>query len=494
MIEIAIKVLSSLAVFLVFFLFYFRNFTFRRSAFLESGGFFYGLLSASATLVLQRAVDGLIPADASPAVRAFLHASLVEEAVRFFLLYLLLSRSSDTFTAVEGVFTGIMTGLGFAVAENLYYSASFPGYVILLRSLTCIPLHALLSGLMAFYISYGLLRNRRFVFADDSGTEADSEADEDDSADSDDSRQAVRMALQSGRFSVRRFWFYIAAFALPFALHGVYDWILLGGNAAVYLMAPLLLSAFFLLEFRIAQARIIFGRNVLQMIGIDADDLDIILPQREYERRIDELQEAPAENAAFFLWTWQTWRTVAGAAFLATAILIAAVADAAQLYQYVPELSRELFGALFVAFPLTVSLILLFGDKINYLYFRDMMLRTPAIVGLELQREDGTSTPISVLDLRAAGVFLSGAEDFKKFERIRLMFGELHSGRRESDGVPGAHGPIYVEAVVSWSNRRNRSLPVGHVCRFEHRPFRFAVYRLRYQWAKFVRRLTDLGA
>jgi RsiW-degrading membrane proteinase PrsW (M82 family) len=493
MIEIAIKVISSLAVFLVFFLFYFRNFTFRRSAFLESGGFFYGLLSASATLLLQRAVDPLIPADAGPALRAFLHASLTEELVRFALLYWLLSRSSDTFTAVEGVFTGIMTGLGFAVAENLYYSASFPGYVILLRSLTCIPLHALLSGLMAFYISYGLLRNRRFVFADDSGTEEQSE-EPDAPAGGDDERRSVRLALQSGRFSVRRFWFYIAAFALPFALHGVYDWILLGGNAAVYLMAPLLLGAFLLLEFRIAQARIIFGRNVLQMIGIDADDLDIILPQREYERRIDELQEAPAENTAFFLGTWQAWRTVAGAAFLAAAILIAAFAEAGQLYQRVPELSRELFRALFVAFPLTVSLILLLGDKINYLYFRDMMLRTPAIVGLELRREDGTSTPISVLDLRAAGVFLSGAEDFKKFERVRLMFGELRSGRRESDGVPGAHGPISVEAVVSWSNRRNRSLPVGHVCRFEHRPFRFALYRLRYQWAKFLRRLADLGA
>lgn len=491
MIEIAIKVLSSLAVFLVFFLFYFRNFTFRRSAFLESGGFFYGLLSASATLALQRAVDGFIPADASPALRAFLHASLTEEAVRFLLLYVLLSRSSDTFTAVEGVFTGIMTGLGFAVAENLYYSASFPGYVILLRSLTCIPLHALLSGLMAFYISYGLLRNRRFVFADDSGPDADDENDA--PADGDDASRSVRMALQSGRFSVRRFWFYFAAFALPFGLHGLYDWILLGGKAAVYFMAPLLLLAFLLLEFRIAQARIIFGRNVLQMIGIDADDLDIVLPQREYERRIDELQETAAENSAFFLWNWQPWRTVAGALFLTAALVIAALAGPAQLYQRVPELSRELFGALFVAFPLTVSLILLFGDKINYLYFRDMMLRTPAIVGLELRREDGSTTPISVLDLRAAGVFLSGAEEFKKFERIRLMFGELRTGRRESDGVPGAHRPIFVEAVVSWSNRRNRSLPVGHICRFERRPFRFAAYRLRYQWAKFLRRLSDLG-
>jgi hypothetical protein len=52
MLEITVKVLSSLAVFLVFFLFYFRNFTFRRSALLESGGFFYGLLRASATLVV----------------------------------------------------------------------------------------------------------------------------------------------------------------------------------------------------------------------------------------------------------------------------------------------------------------------------------------------------------------------------------------------------------------------------------------------------------
>ncbi len=487
MIEIAVKVLSSVAVFLVFFLFYFRNFTFRRSAFLESGGFFYGLLSASATLVVQRAVDPFIPADASPALRAFLHAALVEEIVRFVLLYFLLSRSSDTFTAIEGVFTGIMAGLGFAVAENLYYSASFPGYVILLRSLTCIPLHALLSGLMAYFISYGLLRNRRFVFAD-----ADT-SDEDEPGQIDEARRSVRTALQSGRFSVRRFWFFACAFALPFGLHGLYDWMLLGGNAAVYLIAPLLLLAFLLLEFRIARARIIFGRNVLQMIGIDADDLDIILPQREYERRIDELQESSTENAGFFLWNWQPWRTFAGAAFLAAAILIAVLAHPVQLYQLVPELSQQLFRALFVVFPLTVGLILLFGDKLNYSYFQDMMLRTPAIVGLELRRENGASSPISVLDLRAAGVFLSGAEDFQKFERVRLTFGEPRGGGRESDGVPGAHAPISVDAVVSWSNRRNRSLPVGHVCRFEHRAFRFALYRLLYQWTKFLRRLGDLG-
>ncbi|MBX7057664.1 MAG: PrsW family intramembrane metalloprotease [Leptospirales bacterium] len=479
--ESVVKVAAPLGVFAVFFFAYFRHFVFRRSIILQSRAFFLGLFSASLTMLVQRALHQLLPADNSPLIEAFLHASAIEELVRFLFIYNVLRRSSETFTAVEGVFDGILIGLGFAVAENLYYAAGFPGYVILLRSLTCIPLHAFLSGIMAWFVSMSLLSSPSFL-----------QLQESESLQATESEAAAASAQRtgSGWLSLRRYRRIFAALFWPILIHGLYDWMILRGGAAVYLISPLLIIGMIWLELTLAQARVQFGRNVLQMIGIDADDLDVALAQREYEKRLDEMQEAPEETPQLLLSVWGPWRTAAGVFFLLAALAAWLLHDPLQLPRRLPDLDGPLIHSLFSLFPAAVAVLLLLSDKINFLYFRDLMLRTPAVCGAAVARQDGREVTLSLFDLRPTGVFLSALESFADGEILTLRFGDLNG--QESDGLPGRWRPISVRGQITWSNRRNRSLPVGHVCRYQSRPLRFIFYRWNYQIVKFVRRLGDL--
>lgn len=465
LLETLIKSGASLGVFVLLFLFYFRHFVFKRSPILQSRAFFLGLLSASLTLLLQQALHQILPRPQAAWIEAFFFASATEEIVRFAFIYYLIRRSSEIFTATEGVFDGILIGLGFAVAENIYYGAAYPGYVILLRSLTCIPLHAFLSGIMAWHISMALLSDRSFL----------------NLAANSNGGAPVHYSSSSRRR-------YLRAFAGPFALHGIYDWLLLSGGPMVYLLGPLLIYCFLRLEFALAHGNVQFGRNVLEMIGIDAQDLDVALAQREYEKRLDEIQEQDDAPDALFRWQWPLWSTLAAIAFLT-------LAAGSLLFQSsfsagVALLSAELYRALFAVFPATAGTILLLSGKLNYLYFRDLMLRTPRICGAGLSRKGKEEQTISLFDLRPSGVFLSGIDDLKAGERVLLRFGDRRG--HERDGLPGRWSEIGIRARITWSNTNNRSLPVGFVCRYESISLRFWAYRLHYQFQKLWRRLHEM--
>ncbi|HMY44223.1 MAG TPA: PrsW family glutamic-type intramembrane protease, partial [Leptospiraceae bacterium] len=124
--EYAARIILSTIPVGLFFALYFRNFVFQRSILWQSKAFFLGMLSSIAAIVIQ----ALLPETASPAVRSFFHAALVEEAIRFTVLYLRIRKSSEGFTVTEGIFDGILVALGFAFSENLHYSATTSGYVI----------------------------------------------------------------------------------------------------------------------------------------------------------------------------------------------------------------------------------------------------------------------------------------------------------------------------------------------------------------------------
>lgn len=453
--ETLIKIASSLGVVAIFFTFYFRNFVFRRSAILQTTAFFWGVLSAAVTLIIQLyGLERFLPPDRPTLSRALIDAALIEELVRFCFIYFYLRRSRPTFTIVEGVFDGILVGLGFAIVENFHYSLNYGGFVILLRSLTSAPLHAFLSGIMAFFISYAHLRSTTYPEG----------------------------GARSGFRSARMWYLHGIALFLPWCLHAIYDSAFLLGSFT-FVTPIILIGAFLFLENLFYRARLYFGKNVLNMIGIDVEDLEIFLCQQEYEKWLEENQDEDRARPAFFLNQWSPTTTILGVLALCLAAGMVGLLNfwpEAAIFRSLPDYDIRI--SLLIVFPATVGFMLLAADKINYLYLRDVLLSVPMALTIEVERLGEEKRIAIAMDLLPSGVFISDQEKFPKNERVLVRLRAEHG---VSPQLP---------SHIRWSNRFNTQLPVGHIIRFDTRSPGLFWYRFRYQFWKLsrVRRLFQM--
>ncbi|MEQ9365560.1 MAG: PrsW family glutamic-type intramembrane protease [Leptospirales bacterium] len=454
--ETLVKIASSLGVVAIFFVFYFRNFVFRRSAVLQTAAFFWGVLSAAVTLIVQLyGLERLLPPDRPTLSRALIDAALIEELVRFAFIYFYLRRSRPTFTIVEGVFDGILVGLGFAVVENFHYGLNYNGLIILLRSLTSAPLHAFLSGIMAFFISYAHLRSTTYSDG----------------------------ASRSGLRSARMWYLHGTAFLIPWCLHAAYDMAFLLG-AFTFVIPLILIGTFLFLENLFYRARLYFGKNVLNMIGIDVEDLEVFLRQQEYEKWLEENQDEERPRPTLFLNEWSPATTLVGCLALSLAAAMTALYFAwpeAGVFRRLPDEAVRV--SMLMVFPATVGFMLLAADKINYLYLRDVLLSVPMALTIEVERQGRGKLIAVAMDLLPSGVFISDQEKFSNHERVLIRL------RGEHAVSPQVMGHI------RWSNRFNTQLPVGHIVRFDSRSPALFWYRFRYQMWKLsrLRRLFSAG-
>lgn len=101
----------------------------------------------------QLLVVTLLPAASHYAifVRAYLIAGLIEELAKFLVVYLFIYRRAEFDEVSDGIVYTITAGLGFAFFENILYSAG-PTSVILLRGVTAVPLHAITAGILGYFI------------------------------------------------------------------------------------------------------------------------------------------------------------------------------------------------------------------------------------------------------------------------------------------------------------------------------------------------------
>lgn len=454
---ILIDLLVSTVTLIVFFFFYVRNFTFPRPYIIQTRAFFLGLLTGSLTLFVQ----SVLPESDSRAYRALVHAAFIEEATRAVFIYVRARMSSDRFSLMEGIFDGILIGLGFAFAENLHYGYNYSGVIIILRSITSVPLHVFASGIMAYYFSYGHLCRPQMRPA---------------TGDENDRRSGVAGRRIRGN-RLRRAGLYLHGFVLAWIIHGMYDLAFLSGGRYVYLIPFILIAAFFFLEYLIAHARLIFPKNVLLMIGVNADDVDILLQQQEYEQWI-EREQKEITRPHLILSNWRFWNVVIGALFLILALA------AMGAYVLFPEIYKPLripgtiLISLFGVFPATLGIIILVSDNLNYLFLRDWMIRMPLTASAQVYGPDVPSSAHLVLDIQSTGVFLNGDDAYRQDQVLRLRFQR-----------PGRHRQAEVNGRIVWSNRYNRTLPVGHICRFENRGLRFSFFRWRFRISGVLRRI-----
>ncbi len=95
-------------------------------------------------------------------LKPFLSVALIEESVKIFIIRTLLYRNSNFNNIKDGIIYGIAIAIGFAFFENLIYMAGTGERLILIitRSFTAVPLHAVCGAFAGFYAADGKVNEK----------------------------------------------------------------------------------------------------------------------------------------------------------------------------------------------------------------------------------------------------------------------------------------------------------------------------------------------
>ncbi len=116
--------------------------------------FFLGFVAVIPAALIEMIVDPLglpYPPLLRLIFRAFIVAGLVEEGVKLFVVKKFILNRPAFDEVMDGIIYTVTASLGFAFFEHLFYSVGGPA-TLLIRGLTAVPLHAVASGIMGYYI------------------------------------------------------------------------------------------------------------------------------------------------------------------------------------------------------------------------------------------------------------------------------------------------------------------------------------------------------
>lgn len=88
----------------------------------------------------------------SAAVTGFIIAAGVEETSKYLLVRRSFVNREEFDETTDGIVYTIAASMGFALLENILYSYQAPISTALVRGVTAVPLHAVASGVMGYYI------------------------------------------------------------------------------------------------------------------------------------------------------------------------------------------------------------------------------------------------------------------------------------------------------------------------------------------------------
>jgi RsiW-degrading membrane proteinase PrsW (M82 family) len=116
--------------------------------------FFLGSISTLAAVVLELVFNLQIPF-----VRQFVSVALIEEGVKFCVVWFAAYRSAHFNDVMDGVVYGVAASLGFATVENILYVFIGGAGTAILRAFLSVPSHAAYGGIMGYYM--GLAKSSR---------------------------------------------------------------------------------------------------------------------------------------------------------------------------------------------------------------------------------------------------------------------------------------------------------------------------------------------
>lgn len=99
--------------------------------------------------IIQRLVQSKL---AIAFLEAFVMAALIEESIKLFIVKKFAYNQTHFDEEVDGIIYAIVASLGFACMENLIYVIDGGLSIAFARAVSAVPLHALSSGMMGYYI------------------------------------------------------------------------------------------------------------------------------------------------------------------------------------------------------------------------------------------------------------------------------------------------------------------------------------------------------
>lgn len=120
-----------------------------------AAGIFYGLISAFIVYGTGSFLEWLLPHEETPFYTAFFSSALVEEGVKWLLLYCFILRNHQFNEPFDGIVYAVFLSLGFAWVENMVYVVHpvLGGYgTALSRAVLSVPGHGLFGVQMGYYL------------------------------------------------------------------------------------------------------------------------------------------------------------------------------------------------------------------------------------------------------------------------------------------------------------------------------------------------------
>ncbi|XDD55829.1 PrsW family glutamic-type intramembrane protease [Leptospira sp. WS4.C2] len=421
--------IPSLVIFLINFLtlgFYYSFYRFHFYRFTESllqyTAFSFSIFSAGIAIGLQALLLNWLPNGGS-FWNAFVQSALVEEFAKLLGIYLFFRRNQDEFTVSDGIFYGLMLGGGFGLIENILYFINTGLWSQVLRSITALPIHMMNGGLIGAYLMMFLFHKNPI--------------------------------FKWGKLS---FGFFICV-----AVHGLYNLSFFQEIDLLLILPICILSLFFLLELTIAKSRILVPGHILKLMNMSMEEYEILSRHNRHEGWIQNVQKHISTSGIKLLQYPTLRHSVLTIFFLIPGILsVYLLFDSPDwISKKFPELAIQDYFALFVMYPMILSVMFFFAGIINPYFFRDRMLEVPLFSSVDLHTSDIEENS-AIFHIQANMFYLPTSQMYQ--ENLKVKF----------DLWIGLHCFVGLTGTILWS-KENEEGNCGAMCQLDKIPFLFLI-------------------
>ncbi len=403
----------------VFYLIYFRYFTFKPEYLKHIECFFSGIVFA--LLIILASPYLFQDLDMSnPLFEGFVKAAVIEK-LGAFLIIILLQYYYPNFSTMESILSSMMFGIGFSAVENVSYAMNFGLSVIALRILFSVPLHLTTCGIMGYYLGLKKMSETR----------------------------------------INKVYYSVLSLVIPIILHGSFDTFILAGGYTSYLTSPLLIFLVIILEILMAQSQTLLPLDLIKAMGLRFEDWHVIMHQPSYERWILHSMGTPDRQPEnFFQWQPGLIRFAFVIVFMISAIIGLAFRTefVGLMNLQVPQQDQVIMLGIF---PFSISLILILVGAVNPNFFKNSKIKIPIISDVEITANGEFEEILVTYDITQASCFLRTAEPYGIGIRKTIRF---ECPTFTSGGMEG---------VIVWENHSNPHAPRGSVIQIIDPPTNF---------------------
>ncbi|TGM82010.1 PrsW family intramembrane metalloprotease [Leptospira mtsangambouensis] len=409
--------LVTLGFYYSFYRFHFYRFT---ESFLQYTAFAFSIFSAGIALALQLLLLNLLP-NGGPYWNSFILSSFVEELAKLLGIYLFFRKNQDEFTVTDGIFYGLVLGGGFGLVENILYFINTGLWSQVLRSITALPIHMMNGGLVGAYLMMFLFHKNPI--------------------------------FKWGKLGF--------GFFLCVGIHGLYNLSIFQEIDLLFVLPFCILSLFFILELTIAKSRILVPGHILKLMNMSMEEYEILSRHNRHEGWIQNIQKHISTSGIKLLQYPNLRHSIITTFFLVPGIFsIYLLFESPEWISFkFPDLGLQDYFALFVMYPIVLSLMFFFAGILNPYFFRDRMLAVPLFSSVDLHLGNIEENS-AIFHIHANMFYLPTSQMFPENSKVKF---DLWIGLDCFVGLSG---------TILWC-RENEEGNCGAMCQLDKIPYPF---------------------